>query len=286
MNQQRIKWFIVGAVLLIIGGVIVPNFAQAKSSFLSAMMSQYPQAANSKLNSCVTCHPGDNPNQFNNYANDYRNSGHNFSAIEQLDSDGDGVINLDEINAQTYPGDASDTPAPANVPVTGVTISGSTQVVTNTNYTMKANITPANATLPINYVWTPEPVAGQGTAEATYRWSQIGSQSVNVTVSNVSGNAVAPTHAVEVVESGTMHYTYLPGIFKSAPVANSGGDTGGSCEVNCDDVDDGVDDDVDDGVDDDVDDGIDDDVDDGIDDDVDDGIDDDVDDGIVDDVED
>ena len=48
--------------------------------------------------------------QRNNYGNDYSSHGHNFQAIEQLDSDLDGWSNLAEINAATWPGDASDHP--------------------------------------------------------------------------------------------------------------------------------------------------------------------------------
>ncbi len=49
---------------------------------------------------------------------DFDNASHNFTAIEPLDSDGDGFINIDEIHNLTFPGNASDhpttvTPTPA-----------------------------------------------------------------------------------------------------------------------------------------------------------------------------
>ncbi len=47
-------------------------------------------------------------------------------------------------------------------------------------YNFDASVTPANATLPIAYTWTPAPGSGQGTAAATYTWSAAGSYSINV----------------------------------------------------------------------------------------------------------
>lgn len=100
-----------------------PAPAQAKSSYLDAFVNTYPAAASSKLNNCSLCHttvPNLNP-----YGADYKRLGHNFAAIESLDSDGDGATNLTEITALTWPGDSADRPgaaptatatAPANSP--------------------------------------------------------------------------------------------------------------------------------------------------------------------------
>jgi len=44
----------------------------------------------------------------NSYGNAYGQAGHSFSAIANLDSDGDGFINDVEIAALTFPGDAND----------------------------------------------------------------------------------------------------------------------------------------------------------------------------------
>lgn len=100
---------------------------QAKSSYLTAFINTYPAAASTKLNSCQLCHtsiPAKNA-----FGADYKSHGHNFQAIEALDSDGDGFSNLAEIQAGTWPGDPSDkpsaptptavapTPTPTTVPV-------------------------------------------------------------------------------------------------------------------------------------------------------------------------
>jgi hypothetical protein len=50
--------------------------------------------------------------------------------------------------------------------------------------------------MPITYTWVPEPVVGQGTAVAAYRWAWPGTQILTVTVTN-AGGAVMATHAIE-----------------------------------------------------------------------------------------
>ncbi len=98
------------AVLLVV--IARPAPAQAKSNYLAAFISAYPAAAGSKLESCTLCHTASIPN-LNAFGADYRRLGHNFAAIENLDSDGDGATNLVEINARTWPGDPADRPGAA-----------------------------------------------------------------------------------------------------------------------------------------------------------------------------
>ncbi len=101
---------LVGALLLTASR---PEPVQAKSSYLSAFMSTYGATASSKLNSCSLCHTANIPT-LNPYGADYKRLGHNFAAIEGLDSDGDGATNRAEITALTWPGDPGDRPgAPA-----------------------------------------------------------------------------------------------------------------------------------------------------------------------------
>jgi hypothetical protein len=95
-----------------------PHPAQAKSSYLAAARAQYPTIAGTALDGCSLCHtsvPNRNP-----YGADYKSHGHNFTAIELLDSDGDGFDNITEINAHTFPGDPGSKPAgnPTSTPVT------------------------------------------------------------------------------------------------------------------------------------------------------------------------
>jgi hypothetical protein len=68
------------------------------------------------LDSCQLCHNG-LPN-VNAYGLAYSAAGRNFAAIEMVDSDGDGVSNIEEIRARTFPGDLHSTPLSHTVPVT------------------------------------------------------------------------------------------------------------------------------------------------------------------------
>lgn len=84
------------------------DFYQAKGIDVRALSEQ----------SCRLCHGGIFPNggNLNDFGSDVRAkldiraSTVDFSAIEGLDSDGDGASNLDEIKAGTLPGDSSSKP--------------------------------------------------------------------------------------------------------------------------------------------------------------------------------
>ena len=91
--------------------LLTPQKTQAKSTYLATANATYPAISGTKLDGCALCHTGEpSENNLNAYATDYRTHGHDFGAIEGLDSDGDGVANLAEIQALTFPGDATDFP--------------------------------------------------------------------------------------------------------------------------------------------------------------------------------
>jgi hypothetical protein len=98
-----------------------PLPAQALATYLTQFTTSYPAAALTKLNSCVLCHPGSVTTQTNSYASDFAAASHNFAAIEAMDSDGDGFTNIVEINAGTWPGDATDHPAVGPTPTVAPT---------------------------------------------------------------------------------------------------------------------------------------------------------------------
>jgi hypothetical protein len=63
------------------------------------------------IDNCSLCHPKSNTASLNQYANDFASANHVFTtALENLDSDGDGFTNIAEITARTYPGDATSKP--------------------------------------------------------------------------------------------------------------------------------------------------------------------------------
>ncbi|MFQ6051980.1 MAG: hypothetical protein ACE5K4_09840, partial [Candidatus Hydrothermarchaeota archaeon] len=100
--------------------VIFTSVVMAKSIYLTAFTTQYPNTIGTKLDSCDTCHtPGLFPagkKPVNYYGRDYQAYGYDFVAIEGIDSDSDGFTNIEEINALTFPGDPNDFPAPVNQP--------------------------------------------------------------------------------------------------------------------------------------------------------------------------
>src|SRR5664279_581780 len=120
--MKRILKLMVVLVSLAIG----LTSAHAQSSYLSSFKSTYPAAA-ATLGQCVLCHidPAGGGST-NNYGTDYGNNGHNFKTIEPLDSDGDGFTNIVEIQALTWPGDATSYPTipPPPTTCTSFTYSG------------------------------------------------------------------------------------------------------------------------------------------------------------------
>ena len=96
------------------------NPAQAKTGYTTGFNNYYGTNGTdrgSTMGSCITCHVNpDGKGGINSYGNHYKAYGHNFAAIEALDSDGDGFSNIDEINVDTFPGDAGSRPAPPTSP--------------------------------------------------------------------------------------------------------------------------------------------------------------------------
>jgi hypothetical protein len=95
---------------------------------VSAFLTVYPFAKGTKLDDCALCHSGSGktgscdychnvtgldpskPVPLNAYGQAYKGVSGDLAAIENLDSDGDGVNNIDEIRALSFPGNAEDKP--------------------------------------------------------------------------------------------------------------------------------------------------------------------------------
>ncbi|MGD8968233.1 MAG: PKD domain-containing protein [Anaerolineae bacterium] len=91
-------------------------------------------------------------------------------------------------------------------PITGVNIGGPTSGDINADYTFTATVVPSTATPPIAYVWSIDGLfSGQGTASATYRWSQAGHYQITLSASNCGGSK-NDTHRIKVGVSSL----YLP----------------------------------------------------------------------------
>ncbi|MGK5084182.1 hypothetical protein WDW37_12875 [Bdellovibrionota bacterium FG-1] len=85
--------------------VFAPSMSFAKPQQMTAFKAAYP-ATKLSVN-CKVCHTSGS--QLNGYGIDLQKTKagdkFDFKAIEALDSDGDGVSTIDEINAGTNPGD-------------------------------------------------------------------------------------------------------------------------------------------------------------------------------------
>lgn len=87
--------------------------------------------------------------------------------------------------------------SPCTVPLLGVTIDGPTAGYTDTAYSFISTIDPADASLPVIYTWSPEPVSGQGTPGAIYSWSAEGQYTVELNVQNCGG-LVSDSHVINI----------------------------------------------------------------------------------------
>ncbi len=117
-RQRNLGW---GSRLLGIGVLITlgvglllggnQQSVHASTSWWLKAESQYPAIVGTTLDNCSLCHtsaPSLNP-----YGMDFAKYAHDFSAIENLDSDKDGYTNVVEIRALTFPGDSASFPAPS-----------------------------------------------------------------------------------------------------------------------------------------------------------------------------
>jgi hypothetical protein len=102
---------LLSAAISAVGFAVVSPPAQSTPEYQSQFNTKYDMRG-SKLDSCLTCHTkqAGGIENMNPYGTDFGKNNHDFAAIEGLDSDGDGVTNIDEIKAESFPGDPNDKP--------------------------------------------------------------------------------------------------------------------------------------------------------------------------------
>lgn len=157
------------AVIALAGLVAVP--AQAAYHHMGEIDSDfflevYPDAAGTKLDSCTTCHSGgtyindkgkpvtlgscqwcheaygydasgDILDTLNPYGADYLAAGRDAAAVAAIaahDSDGDGFVNVDEVAALRYPGDADDDPTKVAAPSRVYNLAGIEALAAHTQF--------------------------------------------------------------------------------------------------------------------------------------------------------
>jgi len=184
-------------VILAAGGY---DLGHATGTMWSNFRTTYPAAATALASDCRICHVSPSGGGTRtSYGNAYRTANHSFSAIEPLDSDGDGYTNLAEITALTWPQDAtshptSDTTAPTvtafAIPAsaTSLTVAISTftatdtvgvtgYLVTETATAPAAGATGWAASAPANYTF-----ASEG-AKTLYAWAKDAAGNVSAALS-------------------------------------------------------------------------------------------------------
>lgn len=102
---------LLSAAISAVGFAVVSPPAQSTPEYQSQFNAKYDMRG-SKLDSCLTCHTqhAGGVENMNPYGTDFGKNNHDFGAIEGLDSDGDGATNIDEIKAESFPGDPNDKP--------------------------------------------------------------------------------------------------------------------------------------------------------------------------------
>ena len=113
MQNSKLALSCVALVLAL--NMVTSISASAMPAFLEEFKLEYPSVVGTRLDSCDVCHGSNFPRR-NPYGLDFNLAGRRFPPIEPIDSDGDGVPNLTEIEALTFPGDASDYPGAQATP--------------------------------------------------------------------------------------------------------------------------------------------------------------------------
>lgn len=170
------------------------------------------------LNTCAICHPaggGNNGGNVNAFADGFSANNNSYAAIENLDSDGDGFTNIQEINARTFPGNAASFPATADTAAPIVTAfvipaAATTLIVPITTFTATDNISVTGYLLTET---ASAPAAGAAgwtnTQPANYTFATAGTKTLYAWAKDATGNVsaflsasvtitlglAAPTHA-------------------------------------------------------------------------------------------
>ncbi len=109
-----------------------------------------------------------------------------------------------------------------SIPMNGVKISGSSTTTVGIPVTLQAQVSPSNASPPLNFVWSPQPASGQGTDVVRYYWQKPGTYNIQLVASNCGGEPFTATHRIMVSSpppilpcvEGQVYYatTVVPGV--------------------------------------------------------------------------
>ena len=193
MNRRFAALTVLAALAL--GFLLVrTDTAEATSAHKNSFTSAYPNAVNTRLDSCSTCHTS--APSLNSYGTAFNSAGRTFTtALAAADSDRDGVSNEAEILAGTFPGDATDKPVVATT--TTVTTAPSTTSPTTPSSTPSSSTSTTSTTVATT-TSVPATVAATATSDAdpgvfpmTIKLGAAGSVTLNL----VDGKLMAEVNA-------------------------------------------------------------------------------------------
>lgn len=148
---------VLGGAIFLLNRVIT---ASANSSDFSLAESTYPNIVGTRIDSCSLCHTASIPS-LNPFGSAYKGLGRGNASslhmIEALDSDGDGYTNIQEINALTFPGNASDFPQPPTNTPTSIP-----PTATRTNTSVPPTATRTNTAVPPTNTGVPPTATNTG----------------------------------------------------------------------------------------------------------------------------
>lgn len=93
------------------------------------------------------------------------------------------------------------------MPPQTIQIEGKERGAVNKSYTFMAKVMPKGAVDSVTYTWSPEPKSGQGTASATYSWSDAAKQPIKVSASDANGNTVEAGSSILIQEASVTGVT-------------------------------------------------------------------------------
>ncbi len=193
-------------LIVILMMVMMVGSALAISNYLSTFNARYGTSA-TVLNTCVLCHPsggGNNGGNLNAFADHFSANNNSYAAIENLDSDGDGFTNIQEITARTFPGNAAsfpatDTTAPS-VTAFAIPTSATTLIVPITTFTATDNVAVTGYRLTETAT---APAAGAvgwtATQPANYTFATAGTKTLYAWAKDAAGNVSASLNDAVVI---------------------------------------------------------------------------------------
>lgn len=206
MNVSKSKIVISLLAMVSVAGLF--GLARANSTYSGYFNSAYPGSSLAGSGNCAVCHTG--IPSVNSYGSDFKNHGKNqaaLTAIESLDSDGDGSTNKVEISAGTSPGDpnshpvVSDTVAPTvtgfSIPATAASLTVSITTFTATdNVGVTGYLVTESATAP-----SASAAGWSSSAPVSYAFSTAGAKTLYAWAEDAAGNVSTSLSATVIVTS-------------------------------------------------------------------------------------